>query len=300
MNAKERIGGAVRRATRSVPADRAAHEQQRVRDLYLDLLERAVMHTLYSPPDVREDPARVVASFEEEFERAGIKEFPAEDWLTAAEKREQGRDWPIYAQTMVGAKRIRNVRESVETILADGIPGDLIEAGCWRGGSSILMRGVLKAYGVTDRTVFAADSFEGLPKPDPERFPADARDTGYQAEELKVPVQQVRNNFELYKLFDERVQLVEGWFSETLPKLRDRRWALIRLDGDLYESTMDGLVNLYPQVSPGGIVIIDDYGWVNCREAVEAYREEHSITEPIVEIDWVGAYWRKSLQAPAT
>jgi O-methyltransferase len=295
VNAKTRIGQAVRRATRSVSAERAAHEERRLRDLYLDLLERAVMHTLYSPPDVREDPARVVDLFEAEFERVGIKEFPAEDWLSATEKREQGRDWPIYAQTMVGAKRVRNVRESVETVLADGIPGDLIEAGCWRGGSSILMRGVLKAYGVTDRVVFAADSFEGLPKPDAERFPADARDTGYQAEELKIPLRQVRNNFERYKLYDDRVRLVKGWFSETLPTLRDRRWALIRLDGDLYESTMDGLVNLYPQLSPGGIVIIDDYGWVNCREAVEAYRDEHSIDEPIVEIDWAGAFWRKRL-----
>jgi len=293
VSARATIANAVRRATRSVPAERAAVREQRLRDLYLDLLERAVMHTLYWPPDVREDPSRVVDSFMQELAREGVTEIPAEDWLTATEKREQGRDWPIYAQTMVGAKRIRNLRESVETILADDVPGDLIEAGCWRGGSSILMRGILRAYGVTDRIVYAADSFEGLPKPDPERFPADARDTGYQAEELKIPLEEVRNNFGRYLLYDDQVRLVEGWFNETLPKLSDRRWALVRLDGDLYESTMDGLVNLYPQLSPGGIVIIDDYGWVNCREAVEAYRDEHSITEPITEIDWAGAFWRK-------
>jgi O-methyltransferase/8-demethyl-8-(2,3-dimethoxy-alpha-L-rhamnosyl)tetracenomycin-C 4'-O-methyltransferase len=68
----------------------------------------------------------------------------------------------------------------------------------------------------------------------------------------------------------------------------------VRLDGDLYESTMDGLTNLYPGLSIGGFMIIDDYGWDNCRQAVEDYREEHAIEEPIERIDWVGAYWRRS------
>lgn len=293
MGARSTIGELLRRAGRRPPAEPAAAAKQELRDLYLDLLERAVSHTLYWPPDVREDPARVVGSFTEAFEEAGIEEFPAEEWLNAGQKREQGRDWPIYAQTMVGKKRLRNVRECVETVLADGIEGDLIEAGCWRGGSAIMMRGVLKAYGVTDRIVFAADSFEGLPKPDPERFPADADDTGYEADELRVPVDEVRRNFARYRLGGDQVRFLEGWFNETLPTVADRRWAVVRLDGDLYESTMDGLTNLYPQLSPGGFLIVDDYGWVNCRKAVEDYRAEHGISEPIEEIDWAGAFWRK-------
>lgn len=157
-----------------------------------------------------------------------------------------------------------------------------------------MMAGILKAYGVTDRTVWAADSFEGLPKPDAERFPADRADINYTADELKVPVDEVRANLARYGLKNERVEFLEGWFRDTLPTVRDRRWALVRLDGDLYESTMDGLVNLYPQLSPGGFLIIDDYGWENCRQAVEDYREEHGISEPIERIDWVGAFWRKS------
>ncbi len=56
---------------------------------------------------------------------------------------------------------------------------------------------------------------------------------------------------------------------------------------------MDGLTNLYPQLSPGGFLIVDDYGWENCRKAVEDYRAEHGITAPIERIDWVGAWWRK-------
>ena len=293
MGARSTIGELLRRAGRRPPAEPAAAAKQELRDLYLDLLERAVSHTLYWPPDVREDPARVVGSFTEAFEEAGIEEFPAEEWLNAGQKREQGRDWPIYAQTMVGMKRLRNVRECVETVLADGIEGDLIEAGCWRGGSAIMMRGVLRAYGDHRPIVFAADSFEGLPKPDPERFPADADDTGYEADELGVPVDEVRRNFARYRLGDDQVRFLEGWFNETLPTVVDRRWAVVRLDGDLYESTMDGLTNLYPQLSPGGFLIVDDYGWVNCRKAVEDYRAEHGISEPIEEIDWAGAFWRK-------
>ena len=89
------------------------------------------------------------------------------------------------------------------------------------------------------------------------------------------------------------MQLVEGWFRDTLPPLRGREWALVRLDGDMYESTMDGLTNLYPGLAPGGFLIVDDYGLPPCREAVEDYRREHGITEKVHKIDWVGAYWRK-------
>jgi len=263
---------------------------QTPRELYLDLLERAVTHTLYFPPDKRKPPEYVRESFAKEFEKQGLELGDLND----VERRAEGRDWPVYAQTMVGLERIRNVRECTERVLADGVPGDLIEAGVWRGGTAIMMRGVLKAHRVADRTIWAADSFQGLPKPDPERFPADAQDRGFEAEELKISVDEVRNNFHRYGLYDDQVRFLEGWFRDTLPTVADRRWALIRLDGDLYESTMDGLVNLYPQLSPGGFLIIDDYGWENCRKAVEDFRREHGITEPIERIDWVGAFWRKS------
>jgi O-methyltransferase len=295
MNAKLPISGrsreALARVARSGPARRVLGVRTATtRRMYLDLLERAVTHTLYFPPDKRDAPANVQESFEREFERAGITELGG---LNDVQRRNEGRDWPVYAQTMIGRKRIRNLRECVETILADRVPGDLIEAGCWRGGAVIMMAGILKAYGVTNRTIWAADSFEGLPKPDAERFPADRADINYTADELKVPVEEVRANLARYGLKNEKVEFLEGWFRETLPTVHDRRWALVRLDGDLYESTMDGLVNLYPQLSPGGFLIVDDYGWENCRQAVEDYRAEHGISEPIERIDWVGAFWRK-------
>lgn len=264
-----------------------------LRDRYLELLIAAITHTLYRPIDVRPLPPEIQrqwqAAIEEEVARTG-EPFV----LPPPEReREEGRDRPHYAQTMIGLKRMRNLRSAVETVIAEGVPGDLIEAGVWRGGASILMRGVLAAHDEPDRRVFVADSFEGLPEPDAERYPLDAADLNYAEEELAVGVDEVRANFERYGLLDDRVRFVEGWFRDTLPALTEESFAVVRLDGDLYESTMDGLANLYPRLAVGGFLIVDDYGFENSRAAVEDYRREHGISEPIERVDWVGAYWRR-------
>ena len=260
-----------------------------LRSLYLNLLVGAVTHTLYSPVDNRPIPEDVRRAFREELEKTG-------EWFelkTPEEDRAEGRDRPVYAQTMIGLERIRHLRECAETAVIDGVKGDFVEAGAWRGGASLLMRGVLAAHGDRERRVVVADSFEGLPPPNPERYPKDAGDINHQAEELAVSLEEVRANFERYGLLDEQVCFVQGWFRDTLPSLAAEEWALIRLDGDLYESTMDGLRNLYPRLQPGGFLIVDDFGFDNCRAAVEDYRREHQISEPIERIDWAGAFWRR-------
>lgn len=260
-----------------------------LRDRYLDLLVAAVTHTLYRPIDTRPMPQEVQEAIREELERTG----GTLELRSPEEERAEGRDRPEYAQTMIGLKRMENVRDCAETVLAEGVPGDFVEAGAWRGGASLLLRGILAAYGDRERRVTVADSFEGLPPPDPERYPHDAGDVNHMAEELAVSLEEVRANFERYGLLDDQVEFVKGWFKDSLPGLADRDWALIRLDGDLYESTIDGLRNLYPRLQPGGFLIVDDYGFDNCRAAVEDYRREHDINEPIQRIDWVGAFWRR-------
>lgn len=208
--------------------------------------------------------------------------------------RLDGGDWPGRGLTMVGLKRLDNLQLVVEDVIARGVPGDLIEAGAWRGGSCIFMRGVLKAHGVTDRRVWVADSFEGLPVPDPEKYPADAEAGPEAAGMMAVSLETVRDNFARYGLLDEQVVFLKGWFSETLPRAPIEKLAVLRLDGDLYESTMDSLVNLYPKLSPGGYVIVDDYGSTPpSAKAVTDYRAKHGIDDPIVKIDWTGVYWRK-------
>ena len=195
---------------------------------------------------------------------------------------------------MVGHLRLANVRSCIERVLEDGVPGDLLEAGVWRGGVGIYMRAVLAAHDDPERLVWLADSFRGLPKPDADRYPADAGDRHWTMDELAIPVEQVKANFARFGLLDERVRFLEGWFSDTLPTAPVDRLAVLRLDGDMYESTMDTLVPLEPKVSSGGFVIVDDYGAVPaCKKAVDDYRSDHGITAPIERIDWTGAFWRK-------
>jgi len=196
---------------------------------------------------------------------------------------------------MIGLKRLDNIQSCIESVLADNVPGDLIETGVWRGGATIFMRGALKAFGATDRIVWVADSFEGCPAPDAERYPADKEDKLHTSAELAVPLETVKANFRRYGLLDGQVRFLRGWFRDTLPAAPVERLAVMRLDGDLYESTMDALTNLYPKLSPGGYVIIDDFGAMeSCRKAVLDYRKKFGIEEKIVGIDWTGAYWRRS------
>ena len=155
-------------------------------------------------------------------------------------------------------------------------PGDLIETGVWRGGATIFMRAILKARGVTDRLVWVADSFAGLPPPDTARYPQDEGITLHQFPQLAVPLERVQDNFRRYGLLDEQVRFLKGWFRDTLPTAPIERLAILRLDGDLYESTIQALDSLYHKLSVGGFVIVDDYGNVAaCRQAVHDFRAEH-------------------------
>lgn len=199
-----------------------------------------------------------------------------------------------FSHTMVGRKRLDNIQYCLDAIRADGIPGDLIETGVWRGGASIFMRGYLAAWEITDRTVWVADSFAGLPAP---TLPEDA---GYDFSAAKVPIlaiplEEVQENFRRYGLLDAQVRFLQGWFRDTLPDAPIGQLALLRLDGDLYESTMDGLNALYHKVAPGGFIIVDDYGdFEPCRRAIHEFRARQGIVDPIEIIDWAGAFWRKT------
>jgi len=209
--------------------------------------------------------------------------------------RVEGRDWPATAHTMIGLKRLDNLQTCVEDVLSNNVPGDLVETGVWRGGATIFMRAILKAYGVADRRVWVADSFEGLPPPRPEQYPRDAGDVHHTYEQLAISLDVVKANFERYGLLDRQVAFLKGWFRDTLPHAPIRKLAVLRLDGDMYESTMDALVHLYPKLSVGGYLIVDDYGCIpSCREAVHDYRGSYGITDEILWIDWTGVYWRRS------
>jgi Macrocin-O-methyltransferase (TylF) len=210
-------------------------------------------------------------------------------------KREAGKDWPASALSMIGAKRMLQLQRASEFVIERGVPGDFIETGVWRGGACILMRAVLAAWGVTDRRVWVADSFQGLPEPDAERYPKDAGNMLCVFDQLAVSADEVRAGFARFGLLDDQVRFLEGWFRDTLPSAPIDRLAILRLDGDLYESTMDALVALYDKVSPGGIVIVDDYGILeSCRAAVTDFRSQRGVTEAIYRIDDSGVHWQRS------
>ena len=210
-----------------------------------------------------------------------------------AKARENGTDWPSICYSMVGLKRLDNLQVCIEKVLKEGVPGDLIETGVWRGGSCILMRAVLKLHQISDRQVWVADSFEGLPTPshDADKNYTDLSDDPY----LKVSMEDVQSNFGRFGLLDEQVRFLKGWFKDTLEAAPIKQLAVLRLDGDLYESTMDVLKALYHKVSKGGFVIIDDYhSWQTCKRAVDEFRTQMGISNSIEEIDGMAVFWRKS------
>ncbi len=210
-------------------------------------------------------------------------------------KRDGGLDWPQQALTMIGRVRLRSLRECCDLVLRERIPGDFVETGIRRGGACIMMAAVLAAHDERQRKVWGFDSFEGLPPPNAELYPNDRGDQFHRFAQLAVSVEAVVENFKRMDLWTEQVRLVKGWFKDTVPAAEVEKIAILRLDGDLYESTIQVLDGLYPRLSPGGFCIIDDYGAMrSCRAAVLDFRRDHGVNEPIVDIDRKGVLWRKS------
>jgi len=238
--------------------------------LYTDLIIKVLANTIYGDPPC---------------DRPGREFEPSE--------RYEGRDWPSVAHTMVGIRRLENLRDLTQRALDEHIPGHFIETGVWRGGCCILIRAILAANDIRDRNVYVADSFKGLPPPTSTQ---DAGDIHYTFPQLAVTEAEVRANFEKYKLLDDQVLFVSGFFQDTLKLLNVAPFALLRLDGDMYESTYTALEHLFPRLSVGGFVIVDDYGAIpNCARAVTDYRAKHHITDPLNGIDWTGVWWQRTL-----
>lgn len=287
--------------------------EQAARDLYLDLLMKSLVNWIYLEHEKSlKKPTRV--NYKKAFKRIiqNPSQFPFRRLGNKAlrtlklvrkdvpktynleQRRLEGRDWSPVAHTMIGLERLKNIKKCAEIVFQDGVEGDFIETGVWRGGACIFMRGLLKAYNDTERRVWCADSFEGLPKPNPEKYPADMKDIYEFFAQLAISKEIVQQNFARYGLLDEQVKFLKGWFSDTLPTAPIEKIAILRLDGDMYESTMDALQNLYHKIEVGGFIIIDDFQLEPCRMAIEDFRKSVSDDGPIEQIDWASAYWRKN------
>jgi O-methyltransferase len=206
------------------------------------------------------------------------------------ERDELGLHWPGEAHTMIGMNRLNNLEYCLDMVREGGVVGDIVETGVWRGGACIFSKAYSDLYGM-GRKVFVVDSFCGLPEPE---LKEDVDCRWHEYKELAVSLGEVRSNFELYGLLDSDVVFVEGWFKDTLFGNRDiGSISVLRLDGDMYKSTMDVLESCYGKVESGGFVIIDDYCIKECRLAVDEYRFREGIREELVSPNWIYCYWRK-------
>ena len=271
-------GPTAANAKQDVDSGRASATPSIGADLYLDLLKKSLTNNLFkTEPEVSGgNDTRFLVDFVQHYINAP-------------------------AVSMLPLERLHNIQACVTDVIERGVPGDLIETGVWRGGATIFMRAVLKVYGEVGRTVWVADSFEGLPAPDAEKYPIErqAHDGAVMKNTFKhfaVDLEEVKRNFKAYDLLDDQVRFLKGWFKDSLPLAPIKALAVMRLDGDYYESTRDALVNLYDRLSVGGYVIIDDYGedsWTYCRKAVDDFRRERGILDDLKQVDSRCFYWQR-------
>lgn len=280
---------------------------EKVRTLYLELLKSAITNSLYkqegtTPLSRREiDEAETallrarekfgaMATSEEEEAALLLNWTPEELALTLRANSPN-------AHALVTMSAFENIQRCVQIVLDEGVNGDLMEAGVWRGGMCVFMRGLLKAFGDEQRCVWVADSFEGLPVPDPKLNLKDAiaHELLQLVNGLSISLDEVKDVFRRYDMLDERVRILHGWFDETLPTAPIQSLAVLRLDADYYESTKTALDHLYPKLSIGGFAIIDDYGApVGARRAVDEYRQAHGISDELLQVNGQEFYWRKT------
>ena len=223
---------------------------------------------------------------------------PGSPWDLLPRKRDlaEGGDWrettALYRSlhdggyTMVSARRARALNRAARTVAREGVPGALVDCGVWNGGSTILL-----ARGAPGREVWAFDSFQGMPEPGEHEGETG---THYRGDCLGSE-ERLREGFRRYA-DPERLHVRPGWFEDTLARARDEVGpvAVLHVDADWYESVRLVLDVFYPLVSPGGFVLIDDYGhWPGAQSATDEFRAAVGDDAPLERADYTGRYWRK-------
>jgi hypothetical protein len=239
------------------------------RSAYVDLLKRAITNYLYLGGDTPLEDFRCVTHYD----------LSRSEWAIDAVSR---------PTTLLTKSQLDLVEQAIIAVEAQRIPGDFLEAGIWRGGVIIFMRALLDAYDIVGRKVFAADSFAGIPKNT--RALNDPVDTW--ADRWVASVEEVQLAIRRFGLLDDKIEFLVGFFEDSLRSLENKRFSVVRLDSDSYDSVETSLEYLYPLISQGGYVIIDDWHLPGCRMAVMEYRSQLGIRDEIHE--WDGnAYWVK-------
>ena len=232
-------------------------------DLYLDLLKRALNNYLYLGDNRDFDQYEIASFYSEEGQQWNIPEA-------------------VRPHSLLNTQKLNALQSLMYDVVVNDIPGDFIEAGVYKGGTVIFMLGFLKAFGIDDRMVWAADSFQGIPQSKRYAYIRDPVDSW--TDRWETGLEEVQANIFRYGLANSNLRYLEGYFADTLPGAPLGQIAIARLDGDAYESTRDALEHLYPRLTQGGYVIIDDWHLESCKKACLDFRNEHQIDDPIAQV----------------
>jgi O-methyltransferase len=257
-------------------------------DLYLVVLQQFVTATIF-----REKEMYVSTELSA---RDGVK---ARSTAVPMDKSINGAGyWSGFGMTMVGEGRLLSMRDLLKDIFYNKIEGAVAEMGVWRGGMSIYIRAVMRAYGEEARLLFVCDSFIGLP---PSSYTDDMHMKWDEVPYLEVSDDIVKHNFVMMGIHDPNIIFAKGFFSSTMKAIADKypgKFAILRLDGDMYESSADVLYHLYSRLSIGGYAVIDD--WLHdgfsfpSKVACEHFLQVHGLSPEIIAIDSGAVYWKKT------
>lgn len=215
----------------------------------------------------------------------------------------------IYVYSMLDTVRLENIENAVYHVIDKNIPGDFVECGVWRGGTGILIKDMLNRMHILDRHVYLLDSFEGMENLDQSSSISDVHhptdkicsdilnfvDQYFGLMLIQTSVGEVESNLKHFNCLDDRVHLIKGWFSDEFPFHKIDQISVLRMDCDYYYPTMICLKHLYPKISVGGVIILDEYylDFMGERYAVDEFRKENNITSKIIRVDRNVAYWIK-------
>lgn len=199
--------------------------------------------------------------------------------------------------TLTPPERIHALIQSVKYVVEHEIPGDIVECGVWRGGSMMTVAKVLANLQCYDRHLYLYDTFAGMVPPEE----VDVMYSGDRAADLlekadindrssiwcRVSLDEVKKNVYSMGYNQENIHFIKGKVEDTIPQMAPEVISILRLDTDWYRSTLHELTHLFPRLSPGGVIIIDDYGcWQGARLAADEYFSKNQTAMLLNRIDY--------------
>lgn len=205
----------------------------------------------------------------------------------------------VRPYTTTSDERVFSLIQAVKYVLRANIPGSIVECGVWRGGSMMAVAYTLKRLGEYDKDLYLFDTYEGMSKPTDAdiNFKGEPASIRFEASKRSndssgwryAPIEEVQGNLLGTGYSRDKLKFIKGKVEDTIPDFAPSQISVLRLDTDFYESTQHELIHLYPRLSVGGVLLIDDYGhWQGCRKAVDEYFMHNRIPILLNRVDYTG------------